>query len=57
MNVLFACNGNVARSQEAEAFFNSQNTSADTPILNTGPSQTRNTSQLRSTAKCVMKYS
>ncbi|MGK2896809.1 MAG: low molecular weight phosphatase family protein [Candidatus Saccharimonadales bacterium] len=31
MNYLFICNGNVARSQEAEAFFNAKKTSeADT---------------------------
>jgi arsenate reductase len=30
MNYLFICNGNVARSQEAEAFFNASKSESDT---------------------------
>ncbi len=29
MNILFVCNGNVARSQEAEAFFNATKSNVD----------------------------
>ena len=36
MNVLFVCNGNVARSQEAELFFNSLKTDANSRATSGG---------------------
>ena len=36
MKYLFVCNGNVARSQQAEAFFNALNTSTSDTALSAG---------------------